>query len=611
MDQGWPSRRSMSDALSILQNTFGYQAFRPGQEGVVNSLLAGRNVLAVMPTGAGKSLCFQVPALVQGGLTLVVSPLVALMEDQVAALKLAGVEAETLNSSRSYEDNVVTWKKAASGQTNLLYISPERLMTERMLSALSKLPVRMIAIDEAHCISRWGPSFRPDYEELARLRDYFPGVTIAAMTATADEATRQDISTRLFGGDGEIYVSGFDRPNIRLGVELRGSWKQQLLGFVEERREQSGIVYCLSRKKTEETALFLNANGIRALPYHAGMDANDRAAHQDIFMTEPAVVIVATIAFGMGIDKPDVRYVFHANLPASMEAYYQEIGRAGRDGLESETLMLYGLDDIRMRRMFIDQEDTAEDHKRREHKRLDQLIAFCEAASCRRQALLRYFDETIAPCGNCDICLDPPTLVEGNAIAGQVLSLIQGTGQVFGAAHIVDLLSGANTEKIRKFSHNELPGYGAGKSHGKDQLRSIIRQLVASGFLDLDTAGHGGLSLSEAGFKLLRGAAQFSYREEKAGKHAPPEKRPRTPLSTGLSSADEDLYAMLKIKRLALAQERGVPAYVVFPDKTLVDMAYQKPTNEAAFLEVYGVGKSKTEKFGNAFIEVISDFLGA
>lgn len=600
----------MSEALSILQNTFGYKSFRPGQEQVVNSLLTGRNVLAVMPTGAGKSLCFQVPALVQGGLTLVVSPLVALMEDQVAALKLAGVEAETLNSSRSYENNVVTWKKAANGQINLLYISPERLMTERMLGALAKLPVRMIAIDEAHCISRWGPSFRPDYEELARLRDYFPGVTLAAMTATADEATRQDISTRLFDGDGEIYVSGFDRPNIRLGVELRNSWKQQLLSFVEERREQSGIVYCLSRKKTEETAIFLNTNGIRALPYHAGMDANDRAAHQDIFMTEPAVVIVATIAFGMGIDKPDVRYVFHANLPASMEAYYQEIGRAGRDGLDSETLMLYGLDDIRMRRMFIDQEDTAEDHKRREHKRLDQLIAFCEASTCRRQALLRYFDETTEPCGNCDVCLDPPKLVEGNAIASHVLSLIQGSGQMFGAAHIVDLLSGANTEKIRKFSHNELPGYGAGKSYGKDPLRSIIRQLVASGFLNLDAAGHGGLSLSEQGYKLLKGSVNFSYREEKAGKQATPEKRARTPLSTGLSSADEELYNMLKIKRLALAQERGVPAYVVFPDKTLVDMAYQKPTNETAFLGVYGVGKSKTEKFGPAFMEVISDFLG-
>lgn len=600
----------MSEALSILQNTFGYETFRPGQEDVVNRLLGGENVLAVMPTGAGKSLCFQVPALVRGGLTVVVSPLVALMEDQVAALKLAGVEAETLNSSRSYEDNVVIWRKVTAGSVRLLYISPERLMTERMLGALAKLPVKMIAIDEAHCISRWGPSFRPDYEELARLRERFPDVNMAAMTATADNATQKDIVDRLFGGEGKTFVSGFDRPNIRLGVALRGSWKQQLLDFVKSRQDQSGIVYCLSRKKTEETAIHLNTNGFRALPYHAGMDANDRAAHQDIFMTEPAVIIVATIAFGMGIDKPDVRYVFHANLPSSMEAYYQEIGRAGRDGLESETRMLYGLDDIRMRRMFIDQEDTEEAHKRREHKRLDQLIAFCEASSCRRQMLLAYFDEESAPCGNCDMCLNPPDLVDGHTIAGDVLSAIEGSGQVFGAVHIVDVLSGANTDKIRKFNHNDLPAYGTGTSYGKGQLRSIIRQLVAGGFVDLDTAGHGGLSVSEKGYKLARGSESFQYRKEDQQSKPASEKRPRKTLSTGLSESDEDLYNILKVKRLTLAQERGVPAYVIFPDKTLVDMAYQKPMNKDAFQEVYGVGKSKTEKFADAFIETISEHQG-
>lgn len=600
----------MSEALSVLQNTFGYNEFRPGQEDVVSSLLAGQNVLAVMPTGAGKSLCFQVPALVRGGLTLVVSPLVALMEDQVAALKLAGVNAETLNSSRSYDENVVIWRKVTAGDVALLYISPERLMTARMLGALAKLPVTMIAIDEAHCISRWGPSFRPDYEELAKLKDHFPNATMAAMTATADEATQKDITARLFAGDGKTYVSGFDRPNIRLGVELRGEWKQQLLGFVKARPDQSGIVYCLSRKKTEEAAILLNTNGIRALPYHAGMDANDRAQHQDIFMTEPAVVMVATIAFGMGIDKPDVRFVFHANLPSSMEAYYQEIGRAGRDGLESETQMLYGLDDIRMRRMFIDQEDTAEDHKRREHRRLDQLIAFCEASSCRRQFLLAYFDEKSEACGNCDLCLNPPDLVAGNSVAADILSVIEGTGQMFGAVHIVDVLNGANTDKIRKFNHDQLPGHGAGKGLGKDQMRSIIRQLVAAGFVDLDTAGHGGLSISEKGYKLARGSEDFKYRQEKARPTSSATKSPRKALSTGLSQADEELYNMLKVRRLALAQERGVPAYVIFPDKTLVDMAYQKPTNVDAFVEVYGVGKAKTEKFSEPFMEVIQDYLG-
>ena len=600
----------MTEALLILQNTFGYEVFRPGQEDVVISLLAGRNVLAVMPTGSGKSLCFQVPALVKGGLTVVVSPLVALMEDQVSALKLAGVAAETLNSSRSYDVNVVTWKKVVAGEIKLLYISPERLMTPRMIAALDKLPVAMIAIDEAHCISRWGPAFRPDYEELAKLRYHFPGVALAAMTATADEATQKDIADRLFGGDGDVFVSGFDRPNIRLGVALRGEWKQQLLQFIEAHKGESGIVYCLSRKKTEETAIFLNTNGIRAFPYHAGMDANDRSTHQDIFMTDPGVVMVATIAFGMGIDKPDVRYVFHANLPSSMEAYYQEIGRAGRDGLPSETLMLYGLDDIRMRRMFIDQEQSGDDHKRREHKRLDQLIAFCEASTCRRQSLLSYFDEKSDACNNCDVCIDPPTLVDGASIATQVLSAIEGTGQMFGAVHIVDVLMGANTDKIRKFNHDQLTGYGAGKSFGKDQLRSIIRQLVAAGFLDLDTAGHGGISVSEKGFKLTRGKAEFNYREEVARLPAERQKRSRKTLSTGLSEADEELYNMLKVRRLALAQERGVPAYVVFTDKTLVDMAYQKPQNTNAFLDVNGVGKSKTEKFAKPFIEIISDYLG-
>ena len=599
----------MTEALSILKNTFGYDAFRPGQEDVVNSLLAGHNVLAVMPTGSGKSLCFQVPAIIQGGLTLIVSPLVALMEDQVSALKLSEVAAETLNSSRSYNVNVVTWKKVITGEIKLLYISPERLMSPRMLKALSKLHVTMIAIDEAHCISRWGPAFRPHSEELEKLRFHSPGVSIAAMTATADEATQKDIADRLFGGVGEVFVSGFDRPNIRLSVKLRVSWKQQLVKFIFAHKGESGIVYCLSRKKTEETAIFLNANGIRALPYHAGMNANDRSTHQDIFMTDPSVIMVATIAFGMGIDKPDVRYVFHTNLPSSIEAYYQEIGRAGRDGLPSETLMLYGLDDIRMRRMFIDQEHSMEDHKRREHERLDQLIAFCETSSCRRQSLLSYFDEKSEICGNCDICIDPPTLLDGKLIAAEVFSVVLGTGQVFGAVHVVDILSGANTEKIRKFNHDQLTGYGGGKGFGKDELRSIIRQLVASGFLHLDAAGHGGLNISQKGFKLAEGKAEFNYRQEE--NHIPPEreKRDRKPLSTGLSESDEVLYNMLKVRRLALARERGVPAYVVFTDKTLVNMAFRKPQNTADFLDVNGVGKSKTNKFSKSFIEVIDDFL--
>ncbi|MGE5765607.1 MAG: RecQ family ATP-dependent DNA helicase, partial [Bacteroidota bacterium] len=364
-----------SPARRVLHDVFGYTTFRPGQEEVIAALLAGDSVLTVMPTGAGKSLCFQVPALVKTGLTIVVSPLVALMEDQVAALKLDGVAADTINSSRDRAANVATWRRVAAGELRLLYISPERLMTKRMLAALQRLPVALIAIDEAHCISRWGPAFRPEYEALARLPELFPGVPLAAFTATADATTRRDIAGKLMNGSGHTFVTGFDRPNITLTVEQRRDGNRQLLDFVTQRPGESGIVYCLSRKKTEAAAELLQKQGIRALPYHAGLDAATRAANQNVFMTEPAVVMAATIAFGMGIDKPDVRWVFHANLPANLEAYYQELGRAGRDGRPAEAFMLYGLDDIRQRRLFIEQEESEPDHKRREHQRLDALVA--------------------------------------------------------------------------------------------------------------------------------------------------------------------------------------------------------------------------------------------
>ena len=385
----------MSAARRVLSDVFGFEAFRPGQEAVIEALLGGRNVLAVMPTGSGKSLCFQVPALVGDGLTVVVSPLVALMRDQVVALELAGVAAAGIHSGNERARNVAAWRHAASGATRLLYMAPERLMTERMLAALSRLPVALFAIDEAHCISQWGPAFRPEYAELCRLRERFPGVPIAALTATADEVTREDIAAKLFGGEVEQFVLGFDRPNITLAVEVKRDWKRQLQGFIARHEGESGIVYCLSRKKTEETAALLAASGVRALAYHAGMDTEAREEHQNVFMTEPGVVIVATIAFGMGIDKADVRYVFHADLPGSVEAYYQEIGRAGRDGARAEAHMLYGLADIRMRRQFIEDEDAGEERRRREHKRLDALLGYCEAPACRRVTLLEYFGEPV------------------------------------------------------------------------------------------------------------------------------------------------------------------------------------------------------------------------
>lgn len=595
-----------ADDRQILHDVFGFDDYRAGQEPVVRALLSGRNALAVMPTGSGKSLCFQVSALALGGLTIVVSPLVALMQDQVAALRLAGVPAETINSARDRPDNVESWRRVAGGETRLLYLSPERLMTDRMLAALSKLPIRLIAIDEAHCISQWGPAFRPDYEALAALRQQFPGVPIAALTATADSATRQDIADKLFDSDGDIFVAGFDRPNIKLTVEMRRNGSQQLLAFLERHRGESGIVYCLSRKKTENFSKLLAQNGISALPYHAGMDKWDRDRNQDIFMTEPGQVMVATIAFGMGIDKPDVRFVFHTDLPGSMEAYYQEIGRAGRDGQPAEAHMLYGLDDIRMRRVFIEQEESGEDRRRREHQRLDSLIGYCESASCRRQALLAYFGDQSDGCGNCDTCLDPVELHDGVEVGQHALSAIDRTGQRFGAVHIIDILRGTETEKVLAAKHDRLPVFGVGEARSKDSWRSIIRQLVAAGFLKLDIEGYGGLSLTEKGRALLNGEGQFAFREDKAPLKKSRKSRRGEPLPV-LDDADDALLASLKSLRLQLAKERGVPAYVVFSDRTLIDMAQRRPQDEVSFAEVHGVGAAKLRDFGQIFLQAINE----
>ena len=614
----------MTDARRVLGEVFGFEAFRPGQEAAIGTLLAGRNVLAVMPTGSGKSLCFQIPALVMDGLTVVVSPLVALMQDQVAALRLAGVAADAINSANERRENVAAWKRAAAGETRLLYMAPERLMTERMLAALARLPVTLFAVDEAHCISQWGPAFRPEYEDLCRLREIFPRTPIAALTATADEVTRDDIAEKLFGGEVEQFVLGFDRPNIGLSVEMKGDWRRQLGRFVTRHDGESGIVYCLTRKKTEETAAMLAALGVRALPYHAGMDKEVRESHQNTFMTEPGVVIVATIAFGMGIDKADVRYVFHADLPGSVEAYYQEIGRAGRDGGRAEAHMLYGLADIRMRRQFIEDEDAGDERKRREHKRLDALLGYCEAPACRRVALLAYFGERIEPCGNCDVCLDPSGRVDGTEDARQVLSAVQRSGERFGAAHVIDVLRGSNTEKVRRFGHHRLPAFGSGAARSKNEWTSLIRQMVATGLLRLDIAGYGGLAITGQGHALLRGEGEFMYREDTAAARwpataagsapgsgpgptparGPREPRPRQP-DPSLDEEQAALLAVLKALRLELARERGVPAFVVFPDRALVDMARRRPRTEAEFAEVNGVGAAKLKQFATPFLTAI------
>ena len=605
----------MSAAERVLRDIFGFDAFRPGQQPAIEALLAGRHVLTVMPTGSGKSLCFQVPALALGGLTVVVSPLVALMQDQVAALRLAGVAADTINSANERARNVAAWRRASAGETRLLYMAPERLMTERMLEALGRLPVSLFAVDEAHCISQWGPSFRPEYEDLCRLRHLFPGVPIAALTATADAITREDIAGRLFGGEVESFVLGFDRPNIRLAVEMKRDWKRQCRSFVARHAGESGIVYCLSRRKTEETAALLEADGVRALPYHAGMEKGDREAHQNAFMTHPGVVIVATIAFGMGIDKADVRYVLHTDLPGSIEAYYQEIGRAGRDGERAEAHMLYGLADIRMRRQFIEEEDAGDERRRREHKRLDALLGYCEAPACRRVTLLEYFGERIEPCGNCDVCLDPAERVDGTEDARKVLSAVYRTGERFGAAHVIDVLRGTATEKVERAGHHLLRTFGMGAGVGKNEWRSLIRQMVATGMLRLDIGGYGGISITGKGRELLQGESVFLYRRDTVPAR-PPEpareakgRRRTEPEDGPLTAPEAALLDALKALRLRLARERDVPAYIVFSDRTLIDMTRRKPRTEEEFAEVNGVGAAKLAAFAAPFLAAIEGVL--
>ncbi|MEI9929517.1 MAG: RecQ family ATP-dependent DNA helicase [Rhizomicrobium sp.] len=569
----------------ILKDVFGFDDFRPGQEEAIDALLSGGHVLTVMPTGSGKSLCYQIPALILGGLTIVVSPLVALMQDQVAALRLAGVAAESINSSRSREDNVAAWRRAASGDLRVLYMAPERLMTEPMLAALAKLAVKLIAIDEAHCVSQWGPAFRPEYRALSQLAGRFPKTPIIALTATADEVTRADIALQLFDNRAQTMVQGFDRPNISLTVDSKQNTNRQLLDFIARHKGKSGIVYCLSRKKTEKIASLLTENGVRALAYHAGMEKDAREANQNTFMTEPAVVMVATIAFGMGIDKSDVRFVFHTDLPGSLEAYYQEIGRAGRDGGPAEAHMLFGLEDIRMRRVFIDQEDAGEDRKRREHARLNMLLAYCEASSCRRQMLLHYFGETSEPCGNCDLCREPSERVDSTEDAREILTAVRETGERFGAIKIIETLG----ETSRK----------------KEDWQSLIRQMVGDGLLRHDMQGYGGLETTEKGRALLRGDGKFESRPFKP--QARSKKQARSDVIAEQSTDDQGLIAALKSLRMRLAKERRVPPYVIFSDKTLIDMARLRPRDESEFGIVHGVGTAKLKDFAAIFLRAIRE----
>ena len=604
-----PSRETIYAALS---EGFGYGELRPGQTEVIEALLSGQNVLAVMPTGSGKSLCYQLPALVVDGLTVVVSPLLALMRDQVAALTANGIPAATINSDQSRADNITTWRAAQNRDIRLLYLSPERLMTGEMLAALGKLNVSLIAVDEAHCISQWGPAFRPEYAALADLRRHFPDTPILGATATADPTTRADIEDVLFGGNALTVATGFDRPNLELSVTLKDRWKKQVVDFVATHKGDSGIVYCLSRRKTEEVAEMLRAEGHAAIAFHAGMDSAVKEQAQNRFMTEPGIIVVATIAFGMGIDKADIRYVLHTDLPGSPEAYYQEIGRAGRDGKPAVTMMLYGLDDIRMRRLFVEQAESSSEHKRREHKRLDSLIAYCEAAECRRRMLMRYFGEEIDACGNCDVCLNPVETLDGMTEARMVLSAIHRTGNRFGAAHIVNVLRGSKNEKIIQFNHDALPTFGVGAERAQREWHSIIRQMVAAGLLDIDVAGYGGLLATSAGAELMQGAGDFRYRPDLGGKSSGKttgSRKVADQIASELEPATAELLQDLKALRLSIAKERGIPAYAVFSDRSLIDMASRTPRTPDAFADVFGVGEAKLRDFSAIFLEAIEAHL--
>ncbi|MDR3467636.1 MAG: DNA helicase RecQ [Xanthobacteraceae bacterium] len=592
------------DPLSILKTVFGYPAFRGRQREIIDHVIAGNHAFVLMPTGGGKSLCYQIPALARPGIGLVISPLIALMEDQVAALRQAGVKAAALNSRLWGAEKDLLWRDIEQSELDLLYMAPETLLKPETLDRLTSAQLSLIAIDEAHCVSQWGHDFRPEYRALSCLADRFPGVPRIALTATADAPTRAEIVEHLNIGVENSFVSGFDRPNIRYGAAEKTSTTQQMLRFLEPRRGESGIVYCLSKRKTEDVAATLNAHGLTALPYHAGMEMKAREANQRRFQHEQGLIMVATIAFGMGIDKPDVRFVLHADLPGSIEAFYQETGRAGRDGLPAETLMLYGAEDIALRRRFIDESDAPDARKRTERRKLDALLGFAESCQCRRQVLLRYFGDDCDACGNCDVCLDPPETFDGSIAAQKLLSCIYRTGERFGQAHVVSVLLGELDERIERLDHDKLSTFGIGKEHDRNAWRSIVRQLVAHGLITVDVAGHGGLSISPQGRQFLREKTPLSLRVLKKAK--PDRKSARRDATGALPAADHGLFEKLRAKRLELARSQNVPPYVIFHDKTLAEMAARRPRSMADLGAIPGVGEAKRARYGQAFLEVVN-----
>lgn len=593
-----------SPALHTLRTIFGYQQFRDEQAHIIEQLIAGGDALVLMPTGAGKSLCYQIPAIVRDGVGIVVSPLIALMQDQVAALRQYGVKAAYLNSSLTPTEMSEVENQLLNGELDLLYVAPERLLNGRTLNLLTQIKLALFAIDEAHCVSQWGHDFRPEYIQLSVLHERFPDIPRIALTATADEPTRREIIERLALADAELFNSGFDRPNIRYRIsENQGNAREQLLRFIRNEHEgEAGIVYCLSRKRVEAVADWLSSKGLVALPYHAGMSANQRQQNQERFLREDGVIIVATIAFGMGIDKPDVRFVAHLNLPKSIEAYYQETGRAGRDGLPSDAWMAYGLQDVITLRQMQESSEADEQHKRVERHKLDAMLGLCELTTCRRQALLHYFgDKLDQACGNCDNCLTPPETWDATVAAQKALSCVHRTGQRFGVNYLIDVLRGSDHERIKQFGHDSISTYGIGKENSTSEWRTLYRQLISRGLLSIDLEGYGGLHLTEASRPVLRGDEKLMLR-----KTIKPAKAERKRSNAQFSKeADTKLWDALRQCRKKMAEEQAVPAYVIFHDATLAEMVERQPQTIEQLGRISGIGERKLEAYGDAFLEVI------
>ena len=592
----------------VLRDVFGYTSFRGHQEEIIDHVIGGGDAFVLMPTGGGKSLCYQIPSMIRPGVGVIISPLIALMQDQVRAMLQVGVRAAFLNSTLSMEDAYDVERQVLKGDIDLLYIAPERLLTSRALAILDKSNVALFAIDEAHCVSQWGHDFREEYLRLSVLHERYPNIPRIALTATADSLTRREIVQRLSLDNARTFVTGFDRPNIRYRIVPKKNCKQQLLTFLDaEHQNDPGIVYCLSRKKTEETAHWLVQHGRKALPYHAGMDSQARQRNQEQFLREDNTIIVATIAFGMGIDKPDVRFVAHLDLPKSIEAYYQETGRAGRDGLPADAFLTYGLTDVVMLRQFIDKSDAGEQHKLVERRKLDALLGMCETTNCRRQVMLSYFgDDSPDDCGNCDTCLDPTESWDGTKVAQKALYCIQQTGQRFGAMHLTDILTGKLTERVRQFNHDTLSAFGGGNELSANEWSSVFRQLVAMGLLTVDMEQYGAFRLTDDYRTVMQGERRISLRKDPK-----PEKRKarRHARDASTSTAkDTPLYEALRELRLGLSKEADVPPFVIFHDSVLREMALVRPITIEEFAEIPGVGKAKLARFGEEFVSVIRRF---